>query len=191
MRLRVKKFFSIIFPVCLFYFGAEAIPIFTPTKEERNALVIQSPDEWSYRTFPGNNGLIGVFWPIKTSYNLAQTVIFVFLQQELNNLPEHPDNINLFTEKCEEANFRFASPDDIDDPTKSIGETYFSGRCGKTMALMKIKVQNYTVILALVSSGFVTKQQMVDTKKIALNYKKEIEKYIKDGQEEAKNSDTE
>jgi hypothetical protein len=153
-------------------------PIATPDFDERNRFVIKAPDGWGYRTFNGENGLIGVFWPFGTSFNSSDTAIFVFLQNDDKKLPVKPDNINLFKEKCPDAKFRFSDPKNAGDETLSIAEEYFSGRCGKTMILFKEVINNYTVIILLASAKYVSQKQLSDAKEIATNYRKEIEKSI-------------
>ncbi|MDR1560950.1 MAG: hypothetical protein LBS23_01190 [Holosporaceae bacterium] len=177
--------------LCLFFIIFSLIndelssnPIETPELDERNKFVIQAPPEWAYRTFQGENGLIGVLWPFRTSFNLSDTVIFVFLQNTDSQLPNNPENINLFTEKCPKANFKFAKSKDLNDPTKSIEETYFSGRCGRTMVLFEERVRPYNVIISLISSKYISKQQLADVKEIVSSYKAEIEKYIKNNETE-------
>ncbi|MDR2646063.1 MAG: hypothetical protein LBC04_02725 [Holosporaceae bacterium] len=152
-------------------------PIETPEFDERNEFVIKTPKGWGYRTFPGKNGLIGALWPFGTSFNSTDTAIFVFIQTNNEEFPTVPDNINLFTEKCTQANFKFSK--DTHNETLSIAEKYFSGRCGKTMILFEENVGNYTIIIAVVSAEYVSREQLVDAKKIMVAYKKEIETYAK------------
>jgi hypothetical protein len=152
----------------------------TPSNEERNNFMIQSPEGWGYRTFKGKNGLIAVLWPSETSFNHTDTAIFIFLQNNAEKLPDIPDNINLFTEKCPSANFKFATLKEKENETLSIAETYFSGRCGRTMILFKANIDNnYTLIIALVSAQYVSQKQFADTKAIATAYKKEIKRHTK------------
>ena len=156
-----------------------SVPIDTPDVDERNNLVIRSPDGWGYRTFRGNNGLIGVFWPKGTSFNKTDTAVFVFLQDSNEQFPEIPDNINLFTEKCTKATFKFAEITADENPTKSLGEKYFNGRCGHTMILSEEKIDNYRIVIALVSAKpYVTKTQLRDLKEISNAYRRETEEYI-------------
>jgi hypothetical protein len=159
--------------------GVFGVPIETPEFDERNEFVIRSPEGWGYRTFRGKNGLIGVLWPAGTSFNSADTAIFVFIQNDNEKLPPLPNNINLFTEKCSKANFKFSTKKD-QDKTQSIAEEYFTGRCGRTMVLFKEIIDNYTVIIALVSANYISKAQLNSTKEIVSAYKEEIEKYIKE-----------
>ncbi|MDR0753659.1 MAG: hypothetical protein LBE95_03265, partial [Holosporaceae bacterium] len=130
-----------------------------------------------YRTFPGRNGLIGALWPFGTSFNSTDTAIFIFIQTNNEEFPIVPDNINLFTEKCTQANFKFSR--DTYNETLSLAEKYFSGRCGKTMILFEEHVGNYTVIISVVSAEYVSREQLADAKKIMAAYKKEIETYMK------------
>jgi hypothetical protein len=166
-------------------------PIETPIFDEKNELLIRGPAQWGYRTFRGKNGLIGVLWPFGTSYNSTDTAIFVFLQSEKDKKPENPDNINLFREKCPRANFKFASPEDMDDQTKSVYESYFMGRCGRTMVLLEEVVNDYTIIVALVSGRYISKQELKDAKEVAASYAKETKKYIRDNFPEEEVSDEE
>jgi hypothetical protein len=182
------KFFGLL-AILLYFAGMFAVPIDTPEFDERNDFVINSPNGWGYRTFKGENGLIGVLWPAETTFNLADTVIFIFLQDENSPLPSVPCNINLFTEKCTKAKFKFAKPND-NNPALSLGEKYFSGKCGRTMVLMKENVKNYNMIFVIVSAKYITKQQFADFKLVAANYEHEVEKYIRDKDEEA-NTNTE
>jgi hypothetical protein len=176
MEKLILLFFLIIFS----NFRVCCVPIETPEFDERNEFVIKSPEGWGYRTFSGQNGLIGVLWPSGTSFNSTDTAVFVFLQNYKEKLPDIPENINLFTEKCPKARFKFASLKDEENETLSIAERYFSGRCGRTMILFKESIDDYTIVIALVSSRYVSKQQLLDVKKIALSYRKEIEKSQKD-----------
>ncbi len=153
-------------------------PIETPDFDENNIFAINSPLGWGYRTFVGKNGLIGVLWPAGTSFNKTDTAVFVFLQNSNESLPSEPENINLFREKCEKADFKFASENSRNDATKSISEDYFNGRCGRTMILLKEQVRNYTIIVAFVSARYVTKEQLEDVKSVIKSYKKEIQKYL-------------
>ncbi|MDR2068128.1 MAG: hypothetical protein LBP41_04035 [Holosporaceae bacterium] len=176
----MKKLFLFFVVLLALHGELFPVPIETPVFDEKNELVIRSPTQWGYRTFPGKNGLIGVLWPFGTSYNSTNTAIFVFLQSEKDKKPENPDNINLFREKCPRANFKFASPEDMDDQTKSIYEKYFMGRCGRTMVLMEEVVHDYTVVVTLVSGRYISKQELKDAKEVAASYVKEIKKYIRD-----------
>lgn len=164
--------------VLLFFIEiAKCIPIETPDiPEECNNFMISCPSGWGYRTFDAENGLIGVFWPEDTTFNATDTAVFVFLQDNNKKLPEEPENLNLFTEKCTKATFNFSFKDD--DPTESLAEKYFSGRCGRTMIIFKERVKNYHVILALVSAKYISKKQLNDVKQIAKNYKQEIKTYL-------------
>ncbi|MDR1375765.1 MAG: hypothetical protein LBJ45_03055 [Holosporaceae bacterium] len=186
----MKKLFLFFVVILALQKDLFSIPIETPIFDEKNELVIRSPTKWGYRTFRGKNGLIGVLWPFGTSFNSTNTVIFIFLQSEKDKKSENPDNINLFREKCPRANFKFASPNDMDDQTKSIYEKYFLGRCGRTMVLLEETVQDYTIIVALVSGRYISKQELRDAKEVAASYVKEIEKYIKDNFSESE-SETE
>jgi hypothetical protein len=113
----------------------------------------------------------------------------VFLQTEGTKLPKKPENINLFTEKCQKATFMFSTEEskkkqksddgDDDDATLSIAEEYFSGRCGRTEVLFKEVIGKYTIVVLLASARYVSKKQLVDAKRVAANYRKEIEKYVK------------
>ena len=175
--MRFLAFFVLMF---FAFTETRAVPIETPDTDERNNFVVRAPDGWGYRTFKGNNGLIGVFWPRGTSFNRTDTVVFVFLQNSDEELPKIPDNINLFTEKCTKARFKFATPLSDDNPTKSLGEKYFNGRCGRTMILMKEEVENYRIVMALVSAKpYITKKQLMDLKEISNAYRHEAEEYIK------------
>lgn len=173
-------FLAFLFSVFFAFAETNAVPIDTPDTDERNDFVVRSPDGWGYRTFKGNNGLIGAFWPRGTSFNRTDTAIFVFLQDSDEELPRIPDNINLFTEKCTKARFKFATSLSDNNPTKSLGEKYFNGRCGRTMILMKEEVENYRIVIALVSAKpYITKKQLSDLKEISSAYRYEAEEYIK------------
>jgi hypothetical protein len=160
-----------------------ADPIDTPDSDECNKFVINAPLGWGYRTFPGTNGLIGALWPYKTTFNDAKTTIFIFLQYKKSKLPSIPDNINLYTEKCQKSNFKFvkypAKKKTEKDPTLSLYEQYFDGRCGRTMILFEEVIGDYIVVGALVSSDkFISTEILADTKKVMANYKEEIAKYL-------------
>jgi hypothetical protein len=177
------KVFVIYFLTIFLFADVGSIPIDTPDSDERNNFVIKSPDGWGYRTFNGDNGLIGVMWPAGTTFNSTDTAVFIFLQDNSKPIPKIPCNINLFTEKCLKAKFKFATPKEEKDTTKSLGEKYFNGRCGRTMIIMKETIDNYNIIITAVSAGYITKSQLADIKKVAKNYKNEAEKYIRDMKE--------
>lgn len=174
---RVVCFFLLLI---LFGFEVKCDPIYTPDFDPRNIFAIKSPIGWGYRTFAGENGLIAVLWPAETSFNRTQTAVFVFIQNADAPLPEVPDNIHLFREKCEKADFKFAKSNN--DVTKSIAENYFEGRCGRTMILLKEQVGNYTIIVSFVSAGYVTKKQLDEVKEVVRSYKYEIQKYLEERQ---------
>lgn len=172
----------VTFLVLMFFTFAEtpAVPIDTPDTDERNDFIIRCPDGWGYRTFKGENGLIGVFWPKGTSFNLTDTAIFVFLQDKSKPLPKIADNINLFMEKCTKAQFKCLPSEDQNNPTKSLGERYFRGRCGRTMVIIEESVENYNIVILIASAkAYITKKQLSDLKEIANAYKREAEEYVK------------
>lgn len=177
LALKILSHLYIIFFVFVGTFG---IPIETPDTDERNDFVIRCPYGWGYRTFKGENGLIGVFWPKGTSFNLTDTAIFVFLRDKSKHHPTKLDNIHLFEEKCTKA--RFKIPKEVEDrnPTKSLGEKYFRGRCGRTMIIIEESIGNYNVVLLLASAKrYITKKQLADFKDIAIAYRREAEDCIK------------
>lgn len=156
----------------------KAKPIATPEFDQRHNFVVKCPKGWGYRTFRGNNGLIGVFWPTGTSFYSTDMAAFVFLQDNTKKLPEKPCNINLFEEKCPKAKFKFLPKNQTSNKTLSLGEQYFNGRCGKTMVIIKVSVAPYSIIIMLASSGYITKKRLADLKEIAERYKAEILDYI-------------
>jgi len=164
----------------LFFFGSYCVPIETPDQPERNKFVINAPDGWAYRTFKGNNGLIGVLWPKGTSFNDCDTAVFVFIQH-INEpfLPEVPENSHLFKEKCPKAEFNFTHLEDDQDATMSIEEKYFTGLCGRTEVLFEEKIQNIRAVTVLASSFYVSQNLFEDVKYIVSAYRKEIEKELK------------
>ncbi len=169
----------------LFFFGSfgdfepECVPIETPDQPERSRFVIKAPNGWAYRTFKGNNGLIGVLWPKGTSFNDCDTAVFVFIQ-DFNEtfLPEVPDNGHLFHEKCPKAEFKFADLEDDQNETLSIEEKYFTGFCGRTQILFEEKVKNFRIITVLASSFYVSDDLFDDVKYIVSAYKTEIEESL-------------
>lgn len=173
------RFFLFLLFIFLFSIEISAVPIETPEVDERNKFVIKCPDGWGYRTFKGENGLIGVMWPAGTTFNLTDTAVFIFVQNNKEELPKLPDNINLFTEKCPKAKFKFTDKSEEDDPTLSLGEKYFSGRCGRTMLIIKETIDHYNIIMAVVSAKYITKSQLAEIKEAAGNYRHEVEKYLK------------
>lgn len=170
-----KTFFIVLFLIAGI---CNAIPIATPDIEQRNNFVVKCPKGWGYRTFKGSNGLIGVFWPTGKSFYNTDIAAFVFLQDNTKKLPKIPCNINLFTEKCTKAQFKFLEKNRINDRTLSLGEQYFKGRCGKTMVIIKVSVDPYTIVIMLASAKYITKKQLADLKEIAERYKAEIIDYI-------------
>lgn len=169
------------FLIVFFLLFAETfgVPIETPDYDERNDFVVRCPAGWGYRTFTGDNGLIGVFWPKKTSFNLTDTAIFVFLQNNDKPIPKKADNIHLFREKCTKARFKFATERSERNRTKSLGEKYFRGRCGRTMVIIEEVVGPYRVVLLIASAKrYITKKQLLDFKEIARAYKREAQEYF-------------
>lgn len=157
------------------------IPIPTPDFAELNKFVIKAPSGWGYRTFKGENGLIGVLWPSNVSFNGAMTVLFVFLQTAGQPIPDPLDNINLFQEKCPKANVQFVRPEDIPKKkrnTLSISDQYFQGRCGRTTVLFREVINQYTLVFALVAKDYVTKAQFADVEEIVKSYRNEVEQYV-------------
>ena len=163
----------------LFLFGSECVPIETPEPPERSRFVIRAPSGWAYRTFKGNNGLIGVLWPKGTSFNDCDTAVFVFIQ-DFNEpfLPEVPENGHLFQEKCPKSEFKFADSEDDQDKTLSIEEKYFKGLCGRTEVMFEEKVKNFRIITVLASSFYVSDDLFDDVKYIVSAYKTEIEESL-------------
>lgn len=151
------------------------LPIETPDQPERSQFVIKAPSGWAYRTFKGNNGLVGVLWPNGTSFSDCDTAVFVFIQNFDEPLPKIPDNIQIFREKCQKAKFKFADWDDDQDKTISIEEKYFSGFCGRTQILFEEKVKNFRIVTILASSFYVSHNLFEDVKYIVSAYKTEIE----------------
>lgn len=151
-------------------------PIKTPIEEDRNIFVIKSPMGLGYRTLNGENGLIGVFWPSETTFKDTQKAVFVFLQNDKKKLPKTPDNLNLFTEKCQKSMFKFSKKNE-NDPTLSIEERYFNGTCGRTMVLFHKKIEHYNVVLACVSSKHISREELTNAKIILKRYNAEIKKY--------------
>lgn len=160
----------------LFFFGSECTTIETPDQPERSRFVIRAPSGWAYRTFRGDNGLIGVLWPKGTSFNDCDTAVFVFIQ-DFNEpfLPEIPENGHLFREKCPKSEFKFADLEDDQNETISIEEKYFTGLCGRTEILFEEKVKNFRIITVLASSFYVSYDLFDDVKYIVSAYKKEVE----------------
>ena len=164
----------------LFCFELGSVPIYTPDQPERSRFIIKAPSGWAYRTFKGENGLIGVLWPKQTSFNDCETAVFVFLQ-DFNEvfLPEFPDNIQLFREKCPKADFKFATLEEDNDPTLSIEEKYFSGFCGRTEVVFEEKVKNFRIITVLASSFYVSDELFSDVREIVAAYKNEVQNLFK------------
>lgn len=170
----MKLLYSLL--ALLFFFGSECIPIETPDQPERSKFVIKAPSGWAYRTFKGENGLIGALWPQGTSFNDCDTAVFVFIQNfDEVFLPEVPDNGHLFQEKCPKSEFKFADVEDDENETLSIEEKYFNGLCGRTEVMFEEKVKNFRIITVLASSFYVSDDLFEDVKYIVSAYKKEIE----------------
>jgi hypothetical protein len=119
-------------------------------------------------------------WPAWTTFNLTDTAIFIFLQDDNAKIPKIPCNINLFSEKCTKAKFRFISQKESNDPTLSLGEKYFRGRCGRTMIIMKETVENFNIIILAAAAKTLSSKQLDDVKKISASYRSEAEKYVRD-----------
>lgn len=152
------------------------LPIETPDQPERSRFVIRAPSGWAYRTFKGNNGLVGVLWPKGTSFSNCDTAVFVFIQDSNErSLPEIPDNVHIFNEKCPKAEFKFADWKNDQNKTISIEEKYFSGFCGRTQILFEEKVKNFRIITMLASSFYVSYDLFEDVKYIVSAYKTEVE----------------
>lgn len=187
MKDLILRFLSIFFTFFLLL-GIEtfAVPIETPDYDERNDFVVRCPPGWGYRTFKGDNGLIGVFWPKRTSFNLTDTAIFIFLQNNDKERPKKADNIHLFREKCTKAQFKFATERSERNRTKSLGEKYFRGRCGRTMVIIEEVVGPYRIVLLIASAKrYITKRQLLDFKEIARAYKREAQEYFDESQEKS------
>ena len=151
------------------------VPIETPDQPERSRFAIRAPSGWAYRTFKGDNGLVGVLWPKGTSFRDCDTAVFVFIQDFKQKLPEIPDNVHIFKEKCPKAEFKFSNTKEDQDKTFSIEEKYFSGLCGRTQILFEEKVKNFRIITVLASSFYVSHDLFEDVKYIVSAYKTEIE----------------
>jgi hypothetical protein len=161
----------------------QAIAIYTPANTENNKFAIKCSNEWGYRTLKGDNGLIGVMWPATSTFNLTGTAVFIFVQDNRAALPKVPCNINIFREKCTGADFKFSTAAENKNYTKSIGEKYFKGRCGRTTVIFEEKVGQYIIIFFFVSDKYVTKKQFAEVKEALKGYKEEVEKYIIDNPE--------
>ena len=151
----------------------------TPQVEEHNKFAIETPLGWGYKTLHGDNGLIGVLWPRGTSFNDADTVIFVFVQnmkQISANNDIIPENLDIVRGKCQDLLFKFSSTDEEGDSTLSIGERYFSGRCGRTRIAFEERVGNYRIIVCLVSSFYVSSRIFNDARSVVRAYKEEVAK---------------
>lgn len=170
--------------VSLFFLGSEGSEevvktIATPDNLEHNRFAINVPTGWAYRTFKGNNGLIGVLWPKNTSFSKCDTAVFIFIQDfDEEFLPEVPENVHLFKEKCSKAEFKFALLEDDQDKTKSIEEKYFSGHCGRTEILFEEKVENFRIIGFFASSFDVSRDLYNDVEAIVSAYKKEVKTWL-------------
>lgn len=168
----------------LFFLGSEGSEdvvrtIATPDNLEHNRFAINVPTGWAYRTFKGENGLIGVLWPKTTSFSKCDTAVFVFIQDfDEEFLPEVPENVHLFKEKCSKAEFKFALLEDDQDKTKSIEEKYFSGHCGRTEVLFEEKVENFRIIVFFASSFDVSRELYKDVENIVSAYKKEVKTWL-------------
>lgn len=64
--------------VSLFFLGSEKVfrTIATPDNLEHNRFAINVPAGWVYRTFKGNNELIGVLCPKNTSFSKCDTAVY-------------------------------------------------------------------------------------------------------------------
>lgn len=171
----------------LFFLGSEGLEeskevvktIETPDNLEHNRFAIDVPTGWAYRTFKGDNGLIGVLWPKTTSFSKCETAVFVFIQDfDEEFLPEVPENVHLFEEKCSKAEFKFALLEEDQDKTKSIEEKYFSGHCGRTEVLFEEKVENFRIIVFLASSFNISKELYKDVENIVAAYKEEVKTWL-------------
>ncbi|GHT97283.1 hypothetical protein FACS1894126_1040 [Alphaproteobacteria bacterium] len=165
-----------------------AIPIDTPDHPEENIFAIKCPTGWAYRSLKGDNGLIGLVWPAESTFNATGTAVFVFLQDSKKPFPKIPCHLNIFTEKCTKAEFNFYRKKK-GDPTKSLNEKYFRGKCGRTMILFEEVISNYTLIFAFISDGYVTKTQLATVQEIVANYREEAEAYINSMKNSKNNSD--
>ena len=171
------KLLYLVFTV-LFCWTLIGDPIETPDIPERNKFVIRVPTGWGYRTFKGDNGLIGVLWPRGTSFNKCDTAIFVFIQDFNSELPDIPANAHLYSEKCNKSQFKFSNPETDSDKTVSIEEKYFAGPCGKTEIIFEERVENYRIVTLLASARYVSHETFDDAKFVAQAYRIEVEKSL-------------
>lgn len=162
----------------LFNLELLGVPIKTPEVPELNKFAIAIPNGWGYRTFRGDNGLIGALWPKGTSFNNCDTAVFIFAQDFTKPMPEIPENAHLFKEKCPKSGFKLANSEDDADATKSISEKYFEGLCGKTEILFEERIKDIRIIVALASSKYVPQSLFKDVQNIVKAYRREVEKSL-------------
>jgi hypothetical protein len=183
----------------------------TPEVEEWGEFAVKVPSGWGYRSLSGRNGLVGVLWPAKKSFNKSDTAIFVFLQNDGETLPKKPNNIQILVDKCPKLTFHFSTAKGIsletendskekefaqEDETISIAEEFFSGRCGRTMILFKEVVSSYSIVVALISGRYVSLDEFNVAKHVTAAYREEVMAHIKalsgeDGNEDKSDKDAE
>lgn len=172
----------------LFSLDLQSIPIKTPEIPELNKFAIAIPSGWGYRTFRGDNGLIGALWPKGTTFNNCDTAVFIFAQDFTKPMPKIPENAHLFKEKCPKSGFKLAKPEDDADATKSISEKYFDGLCGRTEILFEERIKDIRIIVVLASSKYVPRSLFKDVQNIVKSYRREVEKSFEDFAPEMSNN---
>jgi hypothetical protein len=151
----------------------------TPLFDCRSPYSIPPPDDWDYRTFDGQNGLIAVFWPGGCSFNATANAVFVLLIDYGEPIPDVPHNIEILKGKCPYVNFMIPARELTTGKTASISKPYFGGLCGRTMVVFRAFIGNRILIVMLATSGDATTTQMAAAREIFTNYQAAIRKALK------------
>lgn len=181
----MKFFYTIILFVGMFW----AKPIYTPTEVDELELNVPAPDGWAVKHYNVSAGLKAIFWPMGFDPINADLMIFVFIGNK--SKPEKElHNMDPFKYKCPTMGM-YRIPDIKLDSENSL-QHYFKGRCGRGMALLHIDEGYYSLIILLVSSQYLTTNQLKALDIVGQTYKAALIKamgkdyyLVKDGVNEA------
>lgn len=142
--------------------------IYTPTVVDETSLNVSAPDGWSVKHYNVSAGLKAVFWPIGFNPINADLMIFVFIGNKSAPSKEL-ENMDPFRYKCPGMGMK-RIPDTATETENSL-HRYFTGRCGRGMALVHIDEGFFSFVILMVSSQYLTTNQMKTLNEIAKFYK--------------------
>lgn len=145
-----------------------ARPIFTPTIVDEVSLNIGAPNGWAVKNYQVTAGLKAVFWPIGHDPINTDIIIFVFIGNK--SAPVYQlENMDPFRYKC--PGMMLKKVPNLKSPTDNTLETYFSGRCGRGVAISHIDEGYYSLIILMVSSEYLTTNQLNALSEISKSYR--------------------